>query len=254
VTPKNDIDVFDFSHHISSKMFSNQHPNLIVNGCVISNCGRHAGGVLILEHPERLMPVIRIRGHYQSPWQEGLTLKTLEGLGFLKFDCLGLDTLRIIQRCVTYILQKQGIKDPTFDQVRDWYDTNLHPDKLDMTDQKVYKNVYHDGKFPAVFQFTQCLDERSQISMADGSFKDIVSVKVGDYVQSYDQSIDEFVTAEVNDVHDNGIKECIEIVLENGHKVVCTADHMILTSNKGWVYACDLTEDDDILSNIEMMT
>lgn len=117
--------------------------------------GRHAGGILILENPERHMPVIRVRGHYQSPWVEGLTLKTLEQLGFLKFDCLGLDTLRIIQRCITYILQKQGNPAPTFDQVRVWYETNLHPDKLDMDDAKVYQNVYHEGRWPAIFQFTQ---------------------------------------------------------------------------------------------------
>lgn len=145
-------------HSAPFKAFMDKYPQVCDNVQQLHkqnrSIGRHAGGILALENPERIMPVIRVRGHYQSPWVEGLTLKTLEGVGFLKFDLLGLDTLRIIQRCITYILEKQGNTSPTFDQVRDWYDANLHPDKLDLHDQIVYKNVYHDGRWPAIFQFT----------------------------------------------------------------------------------------------------
>ena len=69
--------------------------------------GRHAGGILILEDVEKIMPVIKVRGNLQSPWQEGLHIKSLEKLGFLKIDALGLDTLRIIQRCIEKILQRR---------------------------------------------------------------------------------------------------------------------------------------------------
>lgn len=69
--------------------------------------GRHAGGILLLEDAKKIMPVIKVRDNLQSPWPEGLTLKTLERLGYLKIDALGLDTLRIIQRCIEKIIQNQ---------------------------------------------------------------------------------------------------------------------------------------------------
>lgn len=99
--------VYDFSHKIDCENFKDSHPNLIVNGCVISNCGRHAGGILLLEDAEKIMPVVKVRGNLQSPWTEGLKLKTLERLGLLKIDALGLDTLRIIQRCIEKILKRK---------------------------------------------------------------------------------------------------------------------------------------------------
>lgn len=43
-----------------------------------------------------------------------------------------------------------------------------------------------------------------------------------------------------------GNKEWVEIELENGDIVRTTADHEIFTTNRGWVEAADLTEDDDI--------
>lgn len=43
---------------------------------------------------------------------------------------------------------------PTFNDVRGWYNRNLHPDANDYGDQHVYENVYHEGRFAGVFQLT----------------------------------------------------------------------------------------------------
>ena len=43
---------------------------------------------------------------------------------------------------------------PSFVDIKKWFDEKLHPDILDFNDQRVYKNVYHDGHFCATFQFT----------------------------------------------------------------------------------------------------
>jgi len=43
-----------------------------------------------------------------------------------------------------------------------------------------------------------------------------------------------------------GNKEWVEIELENGDIIRTTADHEVFTTNRGWVEAADLTEDDDI--------
>jgi DNA polymerase III alpha subunit len=48
-----------------------------------------------------------------------------------------------------------GIAEPTFKQVKDFYDTKLHPDIINLDDEKVYKNVFHKGNFVGTFQFTE---------------------------------------------------------------------------------------------------
>ena len=44
---------------------------------------------------------------------------------------------------------------PLFSEVKDWYNQNLAPDAVDLDDQRVYENVYHDGRWAGVFQCTQ---------------------------------------------------------------------------------------------------
>lgn len=47
------------------------------------------------------------------------------------------------------------IKKPVFADVKKWYENVLHPDKINLDDQKVYKNVYHEGRWGGIFQCTQ---------------------------------------------------------------------------------------------------
>lgn len=68
--------------------------------------GRHAGGVIIAEDIQQNMPVIKVRGEYQTAWTEGLNFRMLHGLGWIKYDLLGLTTLRIIERCIALIIEK----------------------------------------------------------------------------------------------------------------------------------------------------
>ena len=62
--------------------------------------GRHAGGVIVSENIAERMPVIMAKGEVQTPWVEGMSFKHLEHFGWIKFDLLGLETLRIIQRAI----------------------------------------------------------------------------------------------------------------------------------------------------------
>jgi hypothetical protein len=43
-----------------------------------------------------------------------------------------------------------------------------------------------------------------------------------------------------------GVKEWVEITLENGGTLKLTEDHEVFTTNRGWVAAGELTSDDDI--------
>ena len=117
--------------------------------------GRHAGGVIVSEHIPERMPLIMARGEVQTPWIEGMTAKHLETFGWVKFDLLGLETLRMIENAIKLILIKSGNLEPDFNDIKAWYQENMDPKKMDLDDQRVYENVYHSGRFVGIFQCTQ---------------------------------------------------------------------------------------------------
>jgi DNA polymerase-3 subunit alpha len=80
--------------------------------------------------------------------------KHLETMGWVKFDLLGLETLRTIERTIDLILRKGGNFNPTFVEIREWFRTNMAPEVIDLDDQRVYENVYHAGKWVSIFQCT----------------------------------------------------------------------------------------------------
>jgi len=121
----------------------------------VRSTSRHAGGVVIGEDLDKHMPLICSKGVVQTPWSEGQNVRHLEPLGFIKFDLLGLSTLEMIQSAVAHILKRyENNESPSFEDVKNYYDTVLHPDALDLNDNKVYKNIFHKGKFAGIFQFT----------------------------------------------------------------------------------------------------
>lgn len=121
----------------------------------VKSIGKHAGGILVVPDAESCLPVIKLRGIEQSPINEGLTVQHNHFFGLVKFDILGLATLRIIRRCIEIILKNQGIANPTIDGVWDFYSKNLHPSVINSSDSKVFEKVYQEGKFPSVFQFAE---------------------------------------------------------------------------------------------------
>jgi DNA polymerase-3 subunit alpha len=114
--------------------------------------GRHAAGAIIGDYLPKKMPLITSKGIRQTPWSEGMNVRHLEPLGFIKFDILGLETLKTFEDTIIRILKKEGVRNPTFEQCRDWYMNNLHPSKLDMNDERVYREVFHEGKYAGIFQ------------------------------------------------------------------------------------------------------
>jgi len=118
--------------------------------------GRHAGGVLLAD-PDDLaanMPIIGVRGELQTPWTEGMNFRNLEDNGFLKFDFLGLTLLKDVENCIRRILVKQGKPEPTFLDVRDFFDAHLNCRHVKQDDPEVWQHVYQDGAFVSVFQMT----------------------------------------------------------------------------------------------------
>jgi len=118
--------------------------------------GRHAGGVLLADSDDLAenMPLIGVRGELQTPWTEGMNFRNLEDNGFLKFDFLGLTLLKDVENCIRRILVKQGNLDPTFLDVKTFFDEKLNCRYVRQDDPAVWKHVYQDGAFVSVFQMT----------------------------------------------------------------------------------------------------
>jgi len=151
-------EVMEFSPTLTT--YLNKYPQVKthVEGLVgqVRSCSRHAGGVVIAEDLDKSMPLINSGGVRQTPWAEGQNVRHLEPMGFIKFDLLGLSTLKMMEVCIQHILRRHlGVENPTFAQVKEYYDTHLHPDVIDLNDQNVYENVFHAGKWAGVFQFTE---------------------------------------------------------------------------------------------------
>ena len=122
----------------------------------VRSCSRHAGGVVVAEDLDKHMPLIYSGGVRQTPWAEGQHVRHLEPMGFIKFDILGLASLRMMEGAITHILKRHhGVDDPTFEDVRKYYNENLHPDAIDLNDESVYQNVFCKGRWAGIFQFTE---------------------------------------------------------------------------------------------------
>ena len=119
------------------------------------SASRHAGGVVVGENLDSWMPLINSKGVRQTPWSEGQNVRHLEPMGFIKFDILGLASLRMIEGAIRHVLKRKNKTEPTFDDVKKFYDENLHPDVINFDDQGVWKDIFHTGKWAGIFQFTE---------------------------------------------------------------------------------------------------
>ncbi len=142
----------------------------------VKSIGRHAGGVLIVPEAHKHLPIIRVRNVLQSPFSEGLTAQHLKLFGLVKFDVLGLTTLKIIRRCIELVLKSWGIAEPTTQEVWDFYNQNLHPDSINPSDAAVFEKVYHQGKFPSVFQFAEQGVQNFCTTVKPNSVKDLAAI------------------------------------------------------------------------------
>lgn len=127
-------------HSPSFKSFIDAHPQ--VAGPIATlfkqqrSLGRHAGGVIVCDRIAERMPLIASKGELQTPWAEGVNVKELDQFGWIKFDLLGLDTLRIVEKTIELIITSER-------KARGWYeiDTDIgsfyaHGDAVAITNNR----------------------------------------------------------------------------------------------------------------------
>ena len=111
----------------SLKKFLRKYPHVETHVKALTgqlrSISRHAGGVVIADELNKHMPLINSGGVQQTPWSEGQNVRHLEPLGFIKFDILGLASLRMVEGCIRHVLQRHyGVQDPTFEDIKRWYE------------------------------------------------------------------------------------------------------------------------------------
>jgi DNA polymerase III alpha subunit len=87
-----------------------------------------------------------------------------------------------------------------------------------------------------------CFLPGTRVKMADGMLAPIESIQIGEHVvDAYGETqvVENTLTYDCNE-------NVIELEFDDGKIIRCTKDHKILTTNRGWVEAENLTEDDDI--------
>jgi hypothetical protein len=78
----------------------------------------------------------------------------------------------------------------------------------------------------------QCLDENTNVLMADNTRKRIADIEAGEYVKSYDFENEEYVNKKVEKVIDNGYQPTEKITFKNGGSVYATGGHRWFTRSK----------------------
>ena len=129
------------------------------------NAGMHAAGVIVCDKPlDEIVPLYKNGDDIMTQWDG----PTCEKVGLLKMDFLGLRTLTIIERALDLIQKdlesgkltppaglnlpfKQAPKDSSL--IAHHSSLRIDIDRIDITDQKVFLEVFQKGLTKGVFQF-----------------------------------------------------------------------------------------------------
>jgi intein/homing endonuclease len=60
------------------------------------------------------------------------------------------------------------------------------------------------------------------------------------------------VYRKIMQAHRNGKKSVCRVKLDNGMELICTEDHRVLTSNRGWIQVQYLLPEDEIITTDDM--
>lgn len=130
-------------------------------------------------------------------------------------------------------------------QLKPWVKASLAPGSTVVTDY--LKNAgllsYMDklGFNLVGYGCTTCIAQGTPVLMADGTARPIESLPVagGSLVLS-PTATGQLGIARQTKLMKNGIRDCVELVLQDGRTLVCTPDHRILCSDGSWVRADEL--------------
>ncbi len=151
----------------------------------VRNMGMHAGAIIITDRPlYGNVPLARSskKGYWVSMWTEGRNTQ-LSKFGYIKWDWLGLKTLKYIFNCCQLIEENRGISfgkcmsgwddiDPSKRQAGHFFDEHNIKHKIDLDDPFALR-LANEQKTDGVFQFDTDL-AKSILSNGVRSFEDLL--------------------------------------------------------------------------------
>lgn len=142
-----------------SKKFPEETNNASRLYGVISNLGVHAAAVVISSKPiQEIVPIENSKGTFCTSFD----MKNVERTGIVKYDYLGLSTLRQINLAVKMIKERHGI--------------SLNYVKLPLDDADVLKEIFSKGHTVGVFQFSGEGMQSSLKEVKVSSVEDLIAV------------------------------------------------------------------------------
>lgn len=100
--------------------------------------------------------------------------------------------------------------------------------------------VCHQGCKFCLIPGEKILTQKGEIQIED--------LKIGDIVYSFDELKKIRVENTIEQVFERNYDgKVIKVYLENGRTITCTPNHKIYTTNRGWIPAENITEDDDVV-------
>jgi len=123
-------------------------------------------------------------------------------------------------------------------KIRSCKDGKMIPAFAESIDVKVTNKCDMNCKF--------CFVDGTMVSTNNGETA-IEKISIGDNVIAFDDKSNTITNSTVTNMYKHWhTGEIIHITLENGKIINCTPNHKFYTTNRGWVSACDLKEDDDL--------
>lgn len=96
-------------------------------------------------------------------------------------------------------------------------------------DDTVISEIYFDGID------VHCLAEGTRITMADGNFKNIELLEIGDKILSYNIKTQQTEISTIKELENPFHKNLVNIKFSNGDYIICTRDHPFLSKNLEWI-------------------
>src|ERR1700691_1653003 len=131
-----------------------------------------------------------------------------------------------------------------------WVKTSLAPGSRVVTDYLKKANLLSDlealGFYTVGYGCTTCLAEGTPVTLADGTARRIESLpSVGGFRVLAPRTEGELQMAMQSERMDQGERDCVSIVLEDGRSLTLTPDHRVLCADGRWVRADELVMNED---------
>lgn len=192
---------------------------------VCRHASTHAAGVVITDAPitEYVPLQLSSTSDGEKDTVTQFAMGSVEALGLLKMDFLGLKNLTIIQKALDYIQQNHGV--------------SIDIDHLPEGDEPAYK-LLQEGKTTGVFQLESSGMKRYLRELKPTEFEDIISI-LALYRPGPMDSIPDFIAAKHGRKKITYLHPLLKPILEKTYGVIVTQDQVLQIAREfaGFTYA-----------------